>query len=90
MTVATEDRERVLPAQSCDPEVVRRDRSSGLPQLEMDCRVVVCGPFVDVEDRAVCDKFIQPPLVPRLVTGLGNAITIFPQDDDGKRQFFRF
>src|SRR5690349_3846956 len=64
MTIAAKDRERMLPAQGGDPEVVRWNGFSGPPRFEMDCRVVMCSSLVYVEHSAIFNEPIQLGTVP--------------------------
>src|SRR6266404_2549489 len=77
----------MLAAQGCDPNVVRRDRSSRFFELHANCSVRRGGCLIHIEDPEVPERFGQPLLVPLAVARLANAISKFSQNNDGERYF---
>ena len=89
MGVATHDRHRILPAERCDPNVVRRNRVTSSLQFQSDGRVVPRGLNSNIEYGRSVQHSLQGPFVLLAVTRLRDTESELPGYYDGDRKFAR-
>src|ERR1035438_4314764 len=87
MGVADHDRHRMLPAQRCDPNVVRRNRLTSSLQFQPDSRVVPSSLNANIEDGASVQHSLQRPFVRIAVARLRDTKSELTGYNDGDRKF---
>ena len=70
----------MLPAERRNPEVIGRNRLSGLSQLNIDSRIVMGSLLGDIQHGAVGDQAVQPASIPSSVPRLGDSVAKFSND----------
>ncbi len=84
--VSAQERERILPAECGDPQVIGRNGLTFLFQLQANGCIGVRGVIVDVEHSHRSGPFPEPVLIAYPVPGLRDAKPVFTQDNRRNRQ----